>query len=105
MSAGYCLNHPDRQTNIRCRTCHKPVCGQCAVAGPGGPFCSTACRENYARYAGRCGEEPKESIFANFGSCVVAVLALLVIAIILTVIGAKVLNIGFCKSLLNSVGL
>ncbi len=44
-----CLNHPNKPAEHNCHTCHKPVCGQCAVPQDGKQFCSQKCVEGYLR--------------------------------------------------------
>jgi hypothetical protein len=40
-----CYRHPDRKTSLRCYTCGKPICTQCAVKTPVGYRCPTCVRE------------------------------------------------------------
>jgi hypothetical protein len=40
----YCANHPDRETNLRCNRCEKPICTQCAVLTPTGYRCKECVR-------------------------------------------------------------
>ncbi|HJX37703.1 MAG TPA: B-box zinc finger protein [Anaerolineae bacterium] len=35
----FCVNHPDRQTLLRCGKCGRPICTQCAVRHPVGLRC------------------------------------------------------------------
>ena len=35
----YCINHPDRETLLRCGKCGQPICPQCAVRHPVGLRC------------------------------------------------------------------
>ncbi len=35
----YCANHPTVETNLRCKTCEKPICPKCAVLTPTGYSC------------------------------------------------------------------
>ncbi len=35
----YCVNHPDRETLLRCNKCGKPICTECAVRHPVGLRC------------------------------------------------------------------
>lgn len=35
----YCANHPQVETNLRCRRCEKPICAKCAVYSPTGYIC------------------------------------------------------------------
>ena len=35
----YCVNHPNRETYLRCNKCGRPICPQCAVQTPVGYRC------------------------------------------------------------------
>jgi hypothetical protein len=35
----YCVNHPDRETLLRCNKCGKPICPECAIRHPVGLRC------------------------------------------------------------------
>ncbi len=35
----YCVNHPDRETLLRCGKCGKPICPECAIRHPVGLRC------------------------------------------------------------------
>jgi len=35
----YCVNHPDRETLLRCGKCGQPICAECAVRHPVGLRC------------------------------------------------------------------
>jgi hypothetical protein len=37
--AMYCINHPDRETLIRCNKCNRPICPDCAIRHPVGLRC------------------------------------------------------------------
>lgn len=41
----FCYRHPQRETNLRCISCNKPICGQCAQHTPVGYRCPTCIRE------------------------------------------------------------
>jgi hypothetical protein len=41
----YCANHPDRETNLRCNRCGKPICSRCARRTPVGYRCRECVRE------------------------------------------------------------
>jgi hypothetical protein len=43
-SSMHCANHPDRETNLRCNRCEKPICIQCAVLTPTGYRCKECIR-------------------------------------------------------------
>ncbi len=98
-----CVNHPQQPAAARCVTCNKPVCASCVVKANGRTFCSGACRENHAKYSGF--KPAKESLLASLMSYVKLIIALAVIAAIAVLVGAKVLNLGFCQSVLKMFGL
>lgn len=37
--AMYCVNHPDRETLLRCAKCDRPICTECAIRHPVGLRC------------------------------------------------------------------
>jgi hypothetical protein len=41
----FCANHPDRETNLRCNRCGKPICSRCARRTPVGYRCRECVRE------------------------------------------------------------
>ncbi|MEZ4646894.1 MAG: hypothetical protein R3E31_29910 [Chloroflexota bacterium] len=40
-----CYRHPNRATALRCYSCHKPICSQCAIKTPVGYRCPDCIRE------------------------------------------------------------
>mgnify|MGYP000048468868 CR=1 FL=1 len=40
----YCVNHPQRETLLRCNRCEQPICIQCAVLTPTGYRCKSCVR-------------------------------------------------------------
>lgn len=40
----YCYRHPDRETRLRCNSCDKPICVECAVQTPTGYRCKECVR-------------------------------------------------------------
>jgi hypothetical protein len=42
----YCVNHPNRKTNLRCNKCGKPVCTKCIKLTPVGYRCKACIREH-----------------------------------------------------------
>ncbi|MBP7227877.1 MAG: B-box zinc finger protein [Longilinea sp.] len=44
----HCVNHPDRETLLRCNRCEQPICSQCAVLTPTGYRCKR-CVNNQQR--------------------------------------------------------
>ncbi len=51
----HCVNHPDRETLLRCNRCDKPICYRCAVLTPVGYRCKQCVTGQQAVYynAGR----------------------------------------------------
>ncbi len=45
-----CYRHPNRETSLRCYTCGKPICTQCAVKTPVGYSCPDCIRDLRAGY-------------------------------------------------------
>ncbi|MEN8173096.1 MAG: B-box zinc finger protein [Chloroflexota bacterium] len=43
-TASYCVNHPRRETSLRCNRCDKLICSQCAIHTPTGYRCKTCIR-------------------------------------------------------------
>ncbi len=41
----YCVNHPDRETTLRCNRCNQPICARCAVLTPVGYRCKNCVKE------------------------------------------------------------
>ncbi len=39
-----CINHPNRETFLRCNRCSNPICNQCAVLTPTGYRCKSCIR-------------------------------------------------------------
>ena len=40
----YCVNHPKRETRLRCNRCERPICTSCAVLTPTGYRCKDCVR-------------------------------------------------------------
>lgn len=40
----YCYNHPQRETQLRCNRCERPICSECAVLTPTGYRCKECIR-------------------------------------------------------------
>ena len=56
----YCIKHDARLAANRCKQCHKPLCGECALScGEDGVFCSDRCHTIYRQFADRAGRLPK----------------------------------------------
>lgn len=46
----YCANHPNRETNLRCNRCEKPICIECAVLTPTGYRCKECVRGQQKKF-------------------------------------------------------
>ncbi len=42
----YCINHPKRETLLRCSRCLQPICTECAVPTPVGMRCPACAKRN-----------------------------------------------------------
>jgi hypothetical protein len=96
-----CINHPGIEAVARCRTCGKPMCGACTVAGPTGKFCSFECREKHEKftkaaqdteYRGRVGGGFSSMIRNLVSSVVVLAAVLLAAGVLSTVFEVPVLS-------------
>lgn len=75
-----CYRHPDRRTSLRCYTCDRPICSQCAIPTPVGYRCPVCVRE-------------AEDVFFN-ARPLDYVLALLVSLPLSLLAGFLVINVG-----------
>ena len=86
-----CLNHKDRETDIRCAACLRPICSECVVLGPSeGRYCSQDCIENAKKSSERFADMYKrdekalhEARAANFAKVMMALGLLLVLGVVL----------------------
>jgi len=46
----YCVNHPQRETLLRCNRCNNPICSECAVLTPTGYRCKDCVRGQQKRF-------------------------------------------------------
>lgn len=46
----YCVNHPDRETLLRCNQCEQPICVQCAIQTPTGYRCKSCVRGQQKKF-------------------------------------------------------
>ena len=49
-TAIYCVNHPDRETGLRCHRCDRPICYQCAIKTPVGQICPDCYKAAQKKY-------------------------------------------------------
>ena len=55
----YCIKHDSRVASARCKQCHKPLCGECALNfGGEGVFCSEKCHMVFERFSERVKNLP-----------------------------------------------
>jgi hypothetical protein len=66
-----CINHPDRETYLRCNRCNNPICSQCAVLTPTGYRCKDCIRGQQKVY------ETAQTIDPYLGALVALVLTFL----------------------------
>ena len=52
----YCVNHPNRETYLRCNKCGRPICAECAVLTPVGYRCPD------------CIRSQQKAFYADFGT-------------------------------------
>jgi len=77
----YCINHPGRETVLRCNRCDQPICLDCAVHTPVGYRCKTCVRSQQAVHF---NARPAEPVLA---AAVAFVLAAVVGAIVVSIVG------------------
>lgn len=70
-----CANHPNRQTNLRCNKCNKPICIRCAQWTPVGYSCRSCIRQQEEKFFNA------EPVHVFIGVLVAIPLALLAAAI------------------------
>ena len=46
----YCINHPNRETLLRCNQCEQPICAQCAILTPTGYRCKSCVRGQQKKF-------------------------------------------------------
>ena len=46
----YCVNHPNRETLLRCNQCEQPICVECAVQTPTGYRCRSCVRGQQKKF-------------------------------------------------------
>jgi len=88
-----CLRHQDRQTDLRCAACLRPICQECVVVGPGNSkFCSPDCRDNAQKSSERFADMTRRDEAAlradrqaTFSRLVLTLVVLVVLAIVLYV--------------------
>ncbi len=72
----YCVNHPGRETSLRCSVCGAPICTRCAVHTPVGIKCRACIRAQQAVfYTARWYDYPLAGGLAVFLSVPAAVIA------------------------------
>ncbi|MDO9545503.1 MAG: B-box zinc finger protein [Pelolinea sp.] len=46
----YCINHPNKETLLRCNQCEQPICTQCAIPTPTGYRCKSCVRGQQKKF-------------------------------------------------------
>lgn len=83
-----CLRHKDRETDIRCAACLRPICEECIVTGPGNSrFCSTDCSENAQKSSERFADMTRRDEEALHAARRAAFAKLVIAALFLFVLG------------------
>ena len=100
-----CVNHTSRTATARCATCHKPICDECVVKSGGSVYCSQVCADNAAKFAANFRPTGGPGFFTSLKNLVVSLVGLAFVLAVVVLIGAKVLNVGFCQKLLRLIGL
>ena len=75
-----CLNHPDREAEIRCAGCGKPICAECVVAAK---YCSAKCMQKSNAAAARAGnvlDERRRTAKASLPRKIIFIVILLALA-------------------------
>jgi hypothetical protein len=94
-----CINHPNRETYLRCNRCNNPICSQCAVLTPTGYRCKSCIRGQQRVYETAQSLDPYVAgvtamVLTFLGSFIVPVMQffMLLIAPIVGTIMAEVIS-------------
>lgn len=68
-------------------------------------YCSQTCANNAAKFAASFRPERGPGFFGTIKNWAVSLAGLALVLAVLVLIGAKVLNLGFCQKLLKMLGL
>ena len=103
MARDICINHPSSAAVTRCFSCHKPLCERCVIHEGTGNFCSQHCATNYAKFASLHGPQGP-GFFEKIKNGITTLIFIALAVVIGVFAGAKLLNIGFCQSILKLFG-
>lgn len=85
-----CVVCNDRKATLRCISCHKPICDDCAFKNTNGAFCSRDCSADYESFKKtKTPEKGKGGVLTGVLRKLVVLLILLVAAGAVYVYGAK----------------
>ncbi len=93
-----CINHSHRQSFFRCRTCSKPLCKECTIQTPIGPFCSDECVEQGQEFHIRAQEIEEKPEPRRYGKKILKILVVLALLFLLLLFGFKVRSIEDLKT-------
>lgn len=93
----YCMRHSSRVASGRCKQCHKPLCGECAMSYPeDGVFCSDKCHTMYDRFASRAKSMPmyRGGLAIRLHNLLMSLIGLVKLAVVLGVLVGLLLFTG-----------
>ncbi len=89
-----CINHPGVEAVGRCKQCGKPFCNSCKIMGPTGLFCSEECKQKHETFVQRAQQfesrKGSVSIMAKVRKILGGLIAIIIVAIILGVVGTLI---------------
>jgi hypothetical protein len=100
-----CVNHPNETATARCLSCHKPICGDCAVHSAGSVFCSQACAAGAARFKERFRPYTGPGLLARIRGLIAWLFGLAVLLAVVAAVCAYGLKLPFFVQLLKKFGL
>jgi len=82
-----CANHPTAFTSIKCKRCHKFICGDCQMMFAEGVFCSAACAKEWREFQSRVlTRGPRKTRISITGCLQTLVLSAVLVAVIIGVL-------------------
>ncbi|HOQ89213.1 MAG TPA: B-box zinc finger protein [Candidatus Hydrogenedentes bacterium] len=114
-TAGSCVNHPAAPAVYRCKQCGAAVCKVCVVQGPGGWYCSDACRERHEKFIGetrtysdvkgrKTGLGIVHRITRLLGSLIVLAVTALAIGVIASLVEVPIIS-GITRTVRGFIGI
>jgi MFS family permease len=79
MTTSYCVNHPNRETGLRCKQCGDPICASCAVPTPTGYSCPACIKQHKKKFD---TAQVQDYIFAFLVAAFLSFLGSLVVRVI-----------------------